>query len=251
MRASVTRRSREARLSSQASISPIRDIVLASGPDTAGEESSIRDSENLSELAHRTVKDLILSRTLKGGDVIIEGRLAEALKISRTPLREALVRLEGEGLLVKQASRCFAVRKVNASEFFQAMKVREILEGEAIALGAVQIAPRDLQRMKRRIQELSRIAEQTREHWEIDDEVHETIAAASGNAILVKMVRELRMTTRLFEVARPFNRTKEDATEHLAILDACEKKDGRLARRAIEMHLSNLQRQVLGVLSGR
>ena len=56
---------------------------------------------NLSNLAHRAVTEMIRTRRLKGGEPIVEAKLAEVLGISRTPLREALQRLEGEGLVVK------------------------------------------------------------------------------------------------------------------------------------------------------
>jgi DNA-binding GntR family transcriptional regulator len=71
---------------------------------------------NLSSLAHRAITDMIRDRRLKGGETIIEARLAETLGISRTPLREALQRLEGEGLVRKAANRSFVVRHVDLTE---------------------------------------------------------------------------------------------------------------------------------------
>ncbi len=60
---------------------------------------------------------MIRDRRLKGGESIIEARLADTLGISRTPLREALQRLEGEGLVRKVANRSYIVRHVDLSEY--------------------------------------------------------------------------------------------------------------------------------------
>ncbi len=209
-----------------------------------------RLAANLSEFAYRTVYDLILSRKLVGGEVIIEGRLAMALNISRTPLREALGRLEGEGLLVKQASRSFIVRKVSASEFFQSMKTREILEAEAIQLALGKVDPVALAELRAEVVHLSNIPVQGKEHWQADDRLHQLFADASGNLVIAKMIRDLRITTRLFEVSRPFDRVRVDGEEHLALVDAYQSGDPRQARKASQRHLRNLQRDVLEILSG-
>ena len=61
------------------------------------QEGSDESSSNLTDRAYAIVRRMILHRELSGGEVLVEGRLAERLQMSRTPLREALLRLEGEG----------------------------------------------------------------------------------------------------------------------------------------------------------
>ena len=80
---------------------------------------------NLSNQAHQAISEMIQRRRLRGGEVIVELRLAEVLNISRTPLREALQRLEGEGLVIKGTGRSFMVRHVDLREYLQSLKVRE------------------------------------------------------------------------------------------------------------------------------
>ena len=209
-----------------------------------------RSRTSLSEFAYRTVYDLILGRKLVGGDIIIEGRLADTLRISRTPLREALGRLEGERLLLKQASRSFMVRKVSASEFFQSMKAREILEAAAIELAIRKIDRDALNSLRAEVARLSRIPVQGKEHWRTDDRLHQLFADASGNDVIAHIIRDLRITTRLFEISRPFHRVKADGQEHLAIIDAYQAGNPRRARKAVLDHLRNLQKDVLQILSG-
>jgi len=67
-------------------------MIIARGEEAGG-------SHNLATLTYKAVSEMIRHRRLNGGDVIVEARLAETLGISRTPLREALQRLEGEGLV--------------------------------------------------------------------------------------------------------------------------------------------------------
>jgi DNA-binding GntR family transcriptional regulator len=205
---------------------------------------------SLADVAHRRLTDLILTRQLLSGEAIVEDRLAETLHISRTPLREALVRLAGEGLLVKQASRSFSVRKVSASEFFQSMKVRAILETEAITLAIDRVDLMALEQLRRDVERLSTEACQAIEHWEVDDRLHMLFADASGNAVLADTIRNLRIKTRLFEVIKPFDRITADAQEHAAIIDAYSSGEAKAARRALQRHLRNLQGDVMAILSG-
>jgi GntR family transcriptional regulator, rspAB operon transcriptional repressor len=181
---------------------------------------------------------------------VVEGKLAEALAISRTPLREALGRLEGEGLLLKGASRSFSVRSVSAREFFESLKVRETLESEAAELAAGRVPMQDLVSLRRQVIEAGQVPTQGREHWLADNRLHATVAVASGNAVLAALVRSLRITTQLFEIKRPLARVEADRDEHLAILEALAAEDGAKARRAMRLHLRNLRADVMLLLSG-
>jgi DNA-binding GntR family transcriptional regulator len=213
------------------------------GPDTAPDL-------NLSELAYQKLARMILLRQLPGGTFVIEGRLAEELEISRTPMREALVRLAAEGLLVRAETRSFAVRKVTATEFFQSMKLREMLECEAIALAIGRVEPARLEGLSTEIRQLATAAEQAADHWEADDKLHLLFADASGNEVLAKHIRQLRISTRLFEISSPFRRVKQDGEEHLAILAAYASGDAKAARRSMLRHLRNLQSEVMAILRG-
>ncbi len=106
-------------------------------PDASGEAST-----NLTDRAYAVVRRLILQRELTGGEVLVEGRLAERLQMSRTPLREALLRLEGEGLLVRANARSYAVRRITASHYFQCLQVRERLESQAVSLSIGHVPAR-------------------------------------------------------------------------------------------------------------
>lgn len=203
-------------------------------PDAAG--------VNLSGLAHRAITDMIRSRRLRGGEPIIEARLADTLGISRTPLREALQRLEGEGLVRKIANRSYVVRHVDLGEYLQSLKVREILEGEAATLAIGSIPGAELAAVRHEIQTLQRAsAYHTDAHWRSDDRLHGLYVEHCGNAVMAGMIEGLRVTTRLFEIAKLKDRVEPDSVEHLAILAALEAGDRRAARLAVQHHCRSLR----------
>ncbi|WP_175821668.1 GntR family transcriptional regulator [Burkholderia sp. BCC0419] len=201
-------------------------------------------SEKLGELAYQALRRMILGKALRSGGPVVEGRLAEELNISRTPMREALLRLEGEGLLVRSGARSYSVRLVSAQEYFQAMKVRELLECEAVALAIGKIDKKQIHQLVKKIKSLSS-GQQEQAHWEVDDQVHTLMARASGNDVLARTIELVRTNSRLFELVTPFNRIEDDRAEHLAILEAYLADDASAARTAVRAHLQNLRRYVL------
>jgi DNA-binding GntR family transcriptional regulator len=204
--------------------------------------------EKLGELAYQTLRRMILDKALRSGGPVVEGRLAEEFNISRTPMREALLRLEGEGLLVRTGARSYSVRMVNAEEYFQAMKVRELLEAEATGLAIGKIDKKLVQQLIKKIKALGN-GQQAQAHWQIDDQVHTLMARGSGNDVLARTIDVVRTNSRLFELVTPFNRIEEDRAEHLAILEAYLADDAEAARTAIRTHLQNLRRFVLDRLA--
>jgi DNA-binding GntR family transcriptional regulator len=213
-------------------------------PDAAGPPDilSAVQGVNLSSLAHRSISEMIRDRRLRGGEPIIEARLADTLGISRTPLREALQRLEGEGLVRKVANRSYVVRLVDLGEYLHSMKVREILEGEAAALAIGNIPGEAAAATRHEIEALRfSTAYHTHAHWQSDDNLHGLYVDHCGNPVMAEMIRALRVATRLFEIARLRDRVEPDSAEHLAILAALEAGDRRGARNAVQMHCRSLR----------
>lgn len=219
--------------------------LKAAGAAVAESEEA---SSNLTDRAYAVVRRLILQRELTGGEVLVEGRLAERLEMSRTPLREALLRLEGEGLLVRANARSYAVRRITASHYFQCLQVRERLEAQAVSLAIGRVPPGEIEALRKDILSLGS-SRQGSGHWQADDQIHGLFARASGNEMLAESIARLRVLCRLFEVVDPFNRIEEDRIEHLAILDAYEAGDARAAEDAVIAHLRNLARYTLSRLS--
>lgn len=196
---------------------------------------------NASTRAYRAISDMIKDRKLKGGQSIIEQRLADRLGVSRTPLREALQRLEGEGLVRKLANQPYIVRQVSLQDYLQSLKVRQVLEAEAAALAAGRIPDDEIDKARGLVLALEKLEPyDTHAHWACDDQVHGLFINACGNPIMANVLFELRTTTRLFEIAQLADRLGPDSREHLAILDALKAGDATAARQAMAAHAQSL-----------
>lgn len=127
-------------------------------------------STSLAEQAYARLRAMILERQISAGSPLQEARLAEDLRISRTPMREALVRLAGEGLLVRRDARSYAVRALSTKEYFDCMRAREVIECEAIALAVGRITDAQLDALLAGLHALDGVAQPETAYWHFDDQ---------------------------------------------------------------------------------
>ena len=201
--------------------------------------TEFKASESLNQAAYETLFNQIMDRTLVGGAVIQERKMADAFGISRTPMRKALARLEGEGLLIRLTDRLLSVKIVTLPECIDAMSVRKIIEPEAIRLATPRITKSVLDDLKSQLMEIVEAKEPSVVmHWTFDDNLHGTIAKYSGNLAMIETVARLRRTTRMFEQMEVPEPTLSPGTdEHLRILEEMEGGDPDKAAEAMYLHL--------------
>lgn len=214
---------------------------IAAPPESIERIEMAGEGHSLSTLTYRAVSDMIRHRRLRGGDVIVEARLADTLGISRTPLREALQRLEGEGLVRKGDGRNYVVRRVDIGEYLQSLRLRQLIEPDAAVAGIGTIPRRRMIEVRREIADLmGATAYHTDMHWVSDDNLHNLIIDHCGNEVMAQVLRNLRVTTRLFEIDRLKERLQPDSTEHLQIIEALESGDAARTRTAVHDHIESL-----------
>ena len=195
----------------------------------------------LSQKAYGVLAKMILERRLPAGAAVVEQSLAGELGVSRTPLRQALQRLEGEGLMYKAENRSYVVRKVDLREYLQSLRMRELIEAEAAMLSAARVPHKEVAKARANLHIVqASIPYDMLAHWRSDDEVHELVIANCGNDVMSRMLRSLRVTTKLFEIERLSERLEPDSRQHELILDALEARDGKAARRALGAHIRSL-----------
>jgi DNA-binding GntR family transcriptional regulator len=198
----------------------------------------------LSVVAYGALLDMILRGTIAPGELVTERQIAARLGMSRTPVREAVRRLEGEGTLERQRSGALIVRPYSMEEFLHALAVRRLLEGEAARLAAGRIAPEVLAALRDRIARLRRdgMAESARQD---DRDFHAAIAQASGNPVLATTIADLRKHTAMFRLGRLPERLDQVCDEHLAIAEALASGDGDAARAVMQNHIDNVRAHLL------
>lgn len=207
--------------------------------------------KSLGDQAYERLLDMMLAGDLPAGTVLQERRLADALNISRTPVREALGRLELEGLVTRRFNRLPTVRLLSIDEFIDILNVRKILEIEAGTLAAGRVAPDRAQEARNAIRALVESDHRTvAQQWEVNEIVHGLVCETSGNHLLAEMARELRRRTHMFDMRRIPSRFHESQEEHLEIIDAVAKGDVERARQVLAMHIDNVKRSIVDTLLG-
>lgn len=216
--------------------------------ETNGAETEDGGSRRLAHSVYRRLEDMIFSGQLRGGSVLNERKLAEALDVSRTPLRDALLMLESEGLLKRRSPRHLEVGKMSVAEYMQILNIRRLLEPEAARLCVGRADGKVLAGLRQRLALLlasSGADLQPGESVAIDDAVHETIADASGNPLIAQMIRDLRRRTRIFDLGRMPERALAVYQEHLDIVTAAELGDPHATADAMLRHIDNVKTAVL------
>jgi DNA-binding GntR family transcriptional regulator len=206
----------------------------------------------LSEMAHKALMGMLLTGELTPNEVVTERQIALKLGISRTPMREAVRRLEGERLLERQRSGALVVRALPLEEFMNILNVRRLVEGEAARLAAGRVPVAELERLKFRIGEALALPEDavTPEFAASDRDLHLLIATASGNSVLQQLINDLRTRTAMYRFGRLPERRKTVCAEHLAIIDALMAGDPQRSQQAMQDHVDQVRLMLLARLGG-
>jgi DNA-binding GntR family transcriptional regulator len=209
-----------------------------------GRPSRAGNRPSLSEVAYGRLSDMLRNRNLKPNDLINERHLARELNVSRTPLREAIRRLEGERILERQTSGMLVVRPISIEDLLYICQVRRLIEGEAARRAAGRIPVADLERMRKRYLSFRAKTTEVRatEIAASRDDLHRWIAESCGNPELASIIVDLKNRSKLFRWGVP-GRIAYD--EHLPIIDALIKGDGDEARAAMQRHIDGLRTYAL------
>jgi DNA-binding GntR family transcriptional regulator len=202
--------------------------------------------ESLSQMAYNDLLDRLIKREIPIGSVLQERRLAEAFAISRTPVRDALKRLESEGFITRKGGGVLVVKEFSTRELIETLHVREILETEGVRLATGRIPPAELDEIEAAIRSLLADPDPSAERdWELDNRFHSMIAAHSGNAVLAKQIHDLRLKTHMFNLDRVPERFEIGHREHLAIIDSLRREDREAARAGVQNHIENVKLSII------
>jgi DNA-binding GntR family transcriptional regulator len=214
----------------------------------------VERSATATERAYAFTKRLILDGSFEGGDFISEGDIASLISLSRTPIREAFLRLEAEGWLRLYPKRGALIVPVSAREIEDVMEIRLLIERFVVAsIGTPSV--RLCARLEAAIldQEASVANEAPRDFAAADREFHRALVAEYGNEILLDFHDSLReRQTRLGVAALTYEptRTTKLVGEHRALLEALRSGDPGV-QEILEAHLKEAREWLLASAGSR
>jgi DNA-binding GntR family transcriptional regulator len=202
------------------------------------------------EHVYRRLRDAIAQGVLKPGQRVMEIEIAEWLNVSRTPVRDALRRLEAEGMLVHEPRAGLAVAKLDRQAVMELYVMREVLEGTAARLCARHAS--DLEVLE--LQDLVKLEQQLKGDYEAlarhNRRFHEAIHRGAHNRYLEKSLSAVNDSMWLLGRSQMLlpHRAKAAAAEHAEIARAIQKRDPDAAEEAARKHVRAAQRERLRLL---
>lgn len=210
---------------------------------------AIRSQRNLKEAAYQRLKESIVRGEVPPGSKMVETHLAHELGISRTPLREAVNRLEQDGFVEILPRRGAFVKKHSLQEILENLELREVLEGLAVRLAAHSVNLKVMQEIKSCFLGFThRNVESSIDSYANQNvRFHNLIIQASQNRKLITMIRNLydqMDMVRLRTIVLP-GRAKKSLTEHRKIIYFIKRRRGDLAEKYLRAHIRGLRKAIL------
>lgn len=185
---------------------------------------------NAQLLAYETIRDQILSGELPGGTKLIEERLAEEIGVSRTPIREAIRRLEQEGLIQKK--KVFQPSRMDLIHLFE---MRTLIECFAVKKAAKYMTDDELILLKETINLARNSVGQ--DVVLANKAFHDMLVKQSRNPIMIDEVDKMKGIIYMFSKAVVFNKRPMLIDEHEEIYEAIYARNSELASKLMEQHL--------------
>ncbi|MCW2716660.1 MAG: hypothetical protein QOG20_207 [Pseudonocardiales bacterium] len=199
-------------------------------------------AQRSSEGVARILRQAILDGRLKPGQPLRERVLAEEIGISRTPIREALFILQGEGLVGLTPNRGATVRTITAADIAEIYALRSVLECHAAATAAERITEADLARLEDAHARLERIGDNGTGHEQADADLqlHGIITQAAGSQLLRTMIGQVHAFTVTYRSRYPYNAEQVHRAnkQHREIIDALRDHDAPRAEMLMREHVN-------------
>ncbi|MFG2569310.1 GntR family transcriptional regulator [Streptomyces sp. NPDC048567] len=199
--------------------------------------------QSKADQAYESLRNAIADGHLSPGERINMDELARNLGISKIPIREAVKRLESEGLVTSRVHSGVVVSHVDEKEMRGVFLAREAIDGLVARLAAENADDRllsDLDRVQEEMRAALRTGD-TDELQRLNSEFHRHLAEASGYSILSELTEQLLLTIRRYRITAPMDIDNWAAVvvEHDVILDALRRGDGPSAAAAAQAHTSS------------
>ena len=213
------------------------------------EPITIDNYRPLRDTVCETLRDAIRRGILEPGERLMEVQLAEELGISRTPVREAIRKLEQEGYVIMMPRRGTYVSSVSVNDIKEIFEIRSALESLSTGLAARRIEPDELEKLRALLTEIEGHIQRKDidKIVETDIEFHGLLYQVSRNERLVTIISNLKEQLarfRTLSMSYP-GRLQETLEEHRAMVEAIAANDVEAARDAAERHMERAEETLL------
>jgi DNA-binding GntR family transcriptional regulator len=197
------------------------------------------DSGTTADAVHRVLRQAVVDGSIAPGERLRSDALANELRVSRTPVREALRKLEAEGL-VQRVGSGLVVRALSERDLTEVFYVREALEGMAARLAAENATPDEIAEIRDLLEDMDvvRRGGDVGKLRRLTAEFHQAVCRASHNDRLLQSLKTLLDHARQSQSSTLYNDGRPAAAieEHRTLLRAIEARDGDRAERAAREH---------------
>ena len=209
----------------------------------------IEGYELLSQKVYRALKTEIIKGSLKPGTKLSEGKIAEQMGVSRTPVREALKELAAEGFVKMNPNQAVVVSNASVEDVQEVLQIRGVLEGLAARLATKMISEEEIKELEKYQKQMEYYTKKddVLAFSEMDAEFHELILNICGNNKLIqirKNISDQAHRYRIRSLSIP-GRLKYSLKEHQEIVEALKRKDAEQADRLSQKHIENVLANIL------
>lgn len=225
-------------------------MPLAARKLTAVTADELRNKSR-SEFVYASLRDAIWEGRFAPNERIPEEEIARSLGVSRTPVREALRRLQERGLLTVGAGRTLVVAELSKAQVFELYAMREILEGSAARFAAQHASETEIDILQHLLGEFDKHRNDPRALVSLNRRFHGAICEAAHNRYLIQTLDGMHDSLALLHsnTFRVPNRREQSDAEHRRIVQAIKRRDPDAAEKAAREHVRQAQRTRFAMLA--
>lgn len=203
---------------------------------------------NLGDKAYEYVLEKIITNEYSPGTKITEAEICKTLNISRTPVRQAIHRLESEGLAYRIKGFGAIVSEITYEDIIEIFEIRTLYELHAFKFYIENVSAEELIDLKNKLLTLD-LNSNKQEYYDTDRAIHNIIMGHCLNSRMLSNLKTLNSQIEKFRRISAANpkRLSKSKEEHLAIIEAILKKDENMARESLEYHLTEVRNSVIEV----
>ncbi|MDE7253949.1 MAG: GntR family transcriptional regulator [Acetatifactor sp.] len=203
----------------------------------------------LRDVVFNTLRQAILTGELKPGERLMEIHLANRLGVSRTPIREAIRKLELEGLVTMIPRRGAEVAQITEKSMSDVLEVRRAMDALCVELACERITEEELVQLKEACGYFEQVVrtKDVKQIAQADVELHDIILQATGNQRLIQLVNNLseQMYRYRFEYIKDFSQHERLVEEHRIIYESLVGRDKERACEAAKVHIDNQKKAII------